>query len=160
MNYIGLSILYIIILNKNIEVLTLFLTITILILFFTIKKVDIQFFLESNLSYNENIELEYLLTNIAINSIFFIQLFYIFLIKAKNYKYSYRIAQLTKNNLFFIENILFYSIYVYNTYYSIQKEYIFLLHENIVSIIHPILTLISLILFLISVQKIKKKNKI
>ena len=68
--------------------------------------------------------------------------------------------QNTKRGLFFLENIIFYSTYNYNVYYILKKNNNFALHENIISLIHPLITISTIILLLSIITKKNNKEKI
>jgi len=160
MHYLTVSILFIIVMSKSFENSSVFLLIILLTWFSLFKIIGIEVFTESNIYYEKNLELIYSLANIAINSTFLLYVIYIIvsidLLKKKTIlKY-----QNTKRGLFFLENIIFYSTYNYNVYYILKKNNNFALHENIISLIHPLITISTIILLLSIITKKNNKEKI
>lgn len=158
MNYLPLSILYVVIINKNVEFVSVLTIIILLTLFILVKKVDIQLLLETNISYNSNTELLYVMSNVAINSVFFLLIIHLVLVVFKSNAHSYLELQNTKYSAFLVESAIFYAMYTYNVYYLMHKEYTFLLHDNIISLVHPFITISAVIIITISMYSKKKAS--
>lgn len=155
MYYLSLTLLYTTVISKSFEIISMIILTFIVGLFFLNKLINIQLLLETNTSYEINLEFIYLLANIAINSVFLIQVSFIIVLSLTIYRVSYLINQNVKYFLIFFESVMFYAMYNYNIFYILYKKYSFSLHENIISMIHPFITISTLILILLYY---KKKN--
>ena len=155
MYYLSLTLLYTTVISKSFEIISMVVLTFIVGLFLLNKLISIQLLLESNTSYEINLEFIYLLANIAINSVFLIQVSFIIVLSVTIYRVSYLINQNVKYFLIFFESVMFYAMYNYNIFYILYKKYSFSLHENIISMIHPFITISTLMLILLYY---KKKN--
>jgi len=149
MYYLSLTLLYATVISKSFEIVSMT-TLTCIVTFFFLSKIaSIQLLTESNTSYETNLEFIYLLANIAINSAFLIQVSLIIVLALTVYRVSYLIHQNIKYFAMLFESGMFYAMYNYNIFYVLYKKYAFSLHENIISMIHPFITIATLMLILL-----------
>ena len=134
--------------NKNIWYTSTNWIIITITLWGFINNTSLYVFKESNISYNENIEILYNISNYAINSnnlpLLLLLTSLILVIKRR--------AELSYNYLlgssYFVESSFFCTSYTFNIYYVLSNNNNFSLHDNINATIHPLITNISFFIYI------------
>ena len=148
MSYIPLIFIYITLTNRILEYSMISSVLIILTIHTLHKGYTLETFKELNMLYDSNLEILYSFANISINKN---NLLYIITILATIFflkKNSYLVTNKIKYSLYLNESAIFYTAYYFNTYYIPKKENYFPLHDNFISIIHPILTIITYLLII------------
>lgn len=142
MSYAILIIIYTTLTNKIIEHNVLYAALSILLIYTLHKGYTMETFKELNMLYDNNLEIVYSFANISINKNNLLYIVLIIAVVALLKTGQSNIGIKKKQSMYLIESAVFYTGYYFNSYYIPKKEMHFPLHDNVISAVHPILTIV------------------
>ena len=163
MTYISLVIIISIVLSKIITHTSFYIIVVLSLLIPAVRSNNSVLFTQLNISYNYDLEIMYLLSNLVINNNNLTLVLIITVILLTIYK-AYEIKTEGKVIVYYFEQLWFYTGYNYSVYYISEKASYFPLHDNILALLHPIAVTWSFFLtslFLLNLYKnrtIKKRS--
>jgi hypothetical protein len=160
MSYAILIIIYTTLTNRIIEHNVLYAALSILLIYTLHKGYTMETFKELNMLYDNNLEIVYSFANISINKNNLLYIVLIIAVVALLKTGQSNIGIKKKQSMYLIESAVFYTGYYFNSYYIPKKEMHFPLHDNVISAVHPILTIVIYVMVMhILSERLHNENK-